>query len=136
MSGLGAPALTATPMPERAMSTREPATSLPSLIKPSMPAPVLIKRSAASPSATRSSSAPVWAASASTGAAFPPGRCQPHERARKQDPGDAGDLFSDVYRDAVARHLDLQRRPQQQVRRSGPEQHHAGRIYEDLQGDH
>src|SRR5258705_11451636 len=58
MSGLGAPAFTATPMPERAISTRERDTSLPSLIRPSMPAPVLISRSAVSPSATRLLSAP------------------------------------------------------------------------------
>src|SRR6185436_6580909 len=49
MSGLGAPLRTARPMPERARSTRLPATTLPSLIRPSIASAVRMARSPPAP---------------------------------------------------------------------------------------
>ena len=45
-------------------------------------------------------------------------------------------LFSDVHRDVVAGHVDLQRLPQQQVRRPHPAQSRPRRIHAHLQGNH
>src|SRR6478672_5289501 len=49
MSGLGVPLRTARPMPERARSTRLPATTLPSLIRPSIASAVRMARSPPAP---------------------------------------------------------------------------------------